>query len=130
MIQSLFFLRDISLRITLGQMSRDDTLPLQHHYSPFRGRSFQTTPSLSRKCSNFTWDRGFVNTSTTCSSILTYWIFMTPFCIISQMYKYQISMCFDLSWNIGFSVIFIQLWLSHRITVVSNSRSNRPNINF
>jgi hypothetical protein len=24
------------------------------HYSPFRGRSFQTTPSLSRKCSNFT----------------------------------------------------------------------------
>ena len=32
----------------LGQVPRDDTIPLQHHYSPFRGRSFQTTPSLSR----------------------------------------------------------------------------------
>ena len=37
-------------------------------------------------------------------------------------------MCFDLSWNTGFSVILIQLWLSHRITVVSNSMSNRPDI--
>ena len=39
-------------------------------------------------------------------------------------------MCFELSWNIGFFVIFIQLWLSHRITVVSKSRSTRPDINF
>ena len=39
-------------------------------------------------------------------------------------------MCFDLSWNTGFFVIFLQLWLSHRIIVVSNSRSNRPDIKF
>ena len=31
-----------------------------------------------------------------------------------------------LRWNTGFSVIFIQLWLSHRITVVSN----KPDITF
>jgi hypothetical protein len=39
-------------------------------------------------------------------------------------------MCFDLSWNTGFSVIFMQLWLSHRITVASISKSNRPVDNF
>jgi hypothetical protein len=55
------------------------------HYSPFRGRSLRTTPSLSRKCSNFTRDRGLVNTSTTCSSVLTYWSFMAPLCTISRM---------------------------------------------
>ena len=85
MIQSLFILEDQGLRITLGKVSRDDTIPLQHHYSPFRGRSFLTTPSLSQKCSKFTQDRGFVNTSATCSSVLTYWSFMAPFCIISRM---------------------------------------------
>ena len=39
-------------------------------------------------------------------------------------------MCFDLSWNTVFSVIFIQLWLSQRIVVVSNSMSNNLDINF
>ena len=39
-------------------------------------------------------------------------------------------MCYDLSWNTRFSVIFIKLWLSHRITLVSNSMSNRPDISF
>ena len=63
MIQSLFILEDRGLRVTLGQVPRDDTIPLQHHYSPFQGRSFRTTPSLSRKCSNSTRGRGFVSTS-------------------------------------------------------------------
>ena len=44
-------------------MSKDDTLPLQHHCSLFRGRSFRTTPILSRKCSNSTRGRVFVSTS-------------------------------------------------------------------
>jgi hypothetical protein len=39
-------------------------------------------------------------------------------------------MCFDLSWNTGFSVIFMQLWLSHRIAVALISKSNRPVSNF
>jgi hypothetical protein len=39
-------------------------------------------------------------------------------------------MCFDLSWNTGFSVIFMQLWLSHRIVVTLISKSNRPVSNF
>jgi hypothetical protein len=39
-------------------------------------------------------------------------------------------MWFDLSWNTGFSVIFMKLWLSHRITVASIPRSNRPVNNF
>ena len=86
MIQSLFILEDRGLRVTLGKVPRDDTIPphsrwpklhrirsktkfkddtipLQHHYCPFRGRSFRTTPSLSRKCSNSTRGRGFVSTS-------------------------------------------------------------------
>ena len=63
MIQSLFILEGRGLRITLGQVPKDDTIPLQHHYSPFRGRSFWTTPSLSRKCLNFTRGRGFISTS-------------------------------------------------------------------
>ena len=63
MIQSLFILKDRGLRITLGKIPRDDTIPLQHHYSPFRGRSFLTTPILSRKCSNSTRGRGFISTS-------------------------------------------------------------------
>ena len=71
-----------------------------------------------------------VNTSTTCSSVLTYWSFIPPFCTHIHYVKYRISMCFDLSWNTGFFVIFIQLWLSHRITVVSNSRLNNPDISF
>ena len=78
MIQSLFILEDQGHRITFGQMSRDDTIPLQHHYSPFQGRSFRATPSLSRKCSNFTWDRGFVSTSlskpsSSTSLVCEYW---------------------------------------------------------
>jgi hypothetical protein len=39
-------------------------------------------------------------------------------------------MCFDLSWNTGFSVIFMQLWLSHRIKVSLISKSNRSVSNF
>jgi hypothetical protein len=35
-------------------------------------------------------------------------------------------MCFDLSWNTGFFVIFMELWLSHGIMVASIPRSNRP----
>jgi hypothetical protein len=54
-----------------------------HHYSPFQGRSFRTTPSLSQKCSNFTRDRGLVNTSASCSSMLTYWSFMATLCTMS-----------------------------------------------
>ena len=51
MMQSLFILEDQGHWITLGQVPRDDTIPLQHHCSPFQGRSFWTTPSLSQKCS-------------------------------------------------------------------------------
>jgi hypothetical protein len=39
-------------------------------------------------------------------------------------------MCFDLSWNTGFFVIFMQLWLSHRIAVALISKSNRLVNNF
>jgi hypothetical protein len=50
--------------------------------------------------------------------------------IHANILEYQISMCFDLSWNTRFSVIFTPLWLSHRIMVASISRSNRPVNNF
>jgi hypothetical protein len=54
-------------------------------YSPFQGGSFRTIPILSRKCSNFTRDRGLVNTSATCSFVLMYWSFKAPLCTMSRM---------------------------------------------
>jgi hypothetical protein len=39
---------------TSTQSCKSSTLGWHQHYSPFRGRSFRTTPFLSRKCSNFT----------------------------------------------------------------------------
>ena len=39
-------------------------------------------------------------------------------------------MCFDLSWNTGFSVSFMQLWLSQCITVGSSSVLNRSESGF
>jgi hypothetical protein len=39
-------------------------------------------------------------------------------------------MLFDLSWNTGFSVVFMQLWLSHRIKVALISKSNKMVNNF
>src|SRR5713226_8338196 len=39
-------------------------------------------------------------------------------------------MCFDLSWNTGFSDNFTQLWLSQYIQIASNWRSNKSDSNF
>ena len=49
MIQSPSILKDWGLWITLGKMPRDGTIPLQHHYSPFRGRSFPNNTKLVSK---------------------------------------------------------------------------------
>jgi hypothetical protein len=57
----------LALRLTARSEERN-----KYIYSPFQGGSFRTIPSLSRKCSNFTRDRGLVNTSATCSSVLMY----------------------------------------------------------
>ena len=54
-----------------------------HHYSSLWRKSFRTTLILSWKYSKFTWDRGLVNRSETFSLILTYRIFIDPFCTIS-----------------------------------------------
>jgi hypothetical protein len=70
----------LALRLTARSEARNIYI-----YSPFQGGSFQTIPSLSRKCSNFTRDRGLVNTSATCSSVLMYWSFKAPLCTMSQM---------------------------------------------
>jgi hypothetical protein len=69
----------LALRLTTRSEARN------HIYSPFQGRSFRTIPSLSRKCSNFTRDRGLVITSATCSSVLMYWSFRAPLCTMSRM---------------------------------------------
>ena len=63
--------------------------PSIYHHSLFRERSFWTTPSLSRKYSNFTWARGLVNTSATCSVVGTYLSFTTPFSHILLLYIYN-----------------------------------------
>jgi hypothetical protein len=69
----------LALRLTTRSEARN------HIYSPFQGRSFRTIPSLSRKCSNFTRDRGLAITSATCSSVLMYWSFKAPLCTMSRM---------------------------------------------
>jgi hypothetical protein len=70
----------LALRLTARSEARN-----KYIYSPFQGGSFRTIPSLSRKCSNFTRDRGLINTSTTCSSVLMYWSFKAPLCTMSRM---------------------------------------------
>jgi hypothetical protein len=70
----------LALRLTTRSEARN-----KYIYSPFQGGSFRTIPSLSRKCSNFTRDRGLVNTSATCSSVLMYWSFKAPLCTMSRM---------------------------------------------
>ena len=55
------------------------------HHSLLRGMSFEATPSLPLKYSNFTFDRGLVNTSAICSSVATYWSFTAPFHYISDI---------------------------------------------
>jgi hypothetical protein len=65
--------------------SNSEVRSKEYIYSPFQGGSFRTIPSLSRKCSNFTRDRGLVITSATCSSVLMYWSFKAPFCTMSRM---------------------------------------------
>jgi hypothetical protein len=69
----------LALRLTAKSKARN------YIYSPFQGGSFRTIPRLSRKCSNFTRDRGLVNTSATCSSVLMYWSFKAPLCALSRM---------------------------------------------
>ena len=49
---------------------------------------------------------------------------MAPHCTISRMKWYLISICLDRSWNTGFSVKRIPLWLSQTITVVSSTCPN------
>ena len=70
----------LALRLTTRSEARN-----KYIYSPFQGGSFWTIPSLSRKCSNFTRDRGLVITSATCSSVLMYWSFKAPLCTMSRM---------------------------------------------
>jgi hypothetical protein len=65
--------------------SNSEVRSKEYIYSPFQGGSFRTIPSLSRKCSNFTRDRGLVITSATCSSVLMYWSFKAPLCTMSWM---------------------------------------------
>ena len=70
----------LALRLTGRSKARN-----KYIYSPFQRGSFRTIPSLSRKCSNFTRDRGLVNTSATCSSVLTYRSFKAPLYTMSRM---------------------------------------------
>jgi hypothetical protein len=70
----------LALRLTARSKARN-----KYIYSPFQGGSFRTIPSLSRKCSNFTRDRGLVNMSATYSSVLMYWSFKAPLCTMSRM---------------------------------------------
>ena len=67
---------------------------------------FSITQRLSLKYANFVLDRGLVRISAIYPFVDMYWSFTTPFCTISLMKWYLISICFNLSWN---NVIFKSL---------------------
>ena len=68
--------------------------------------------------------------SATCYSVGTYLSLIAPFWTMSRMKWYLTSICFDLSWNTGFYVILIQIWLSQRKLVTSISSLNKLANNF
>ena len=92
--------------------------------------AFFAIPSLFLKYLNFIIDRGFVNTSAICLLIAMYWSFIVPFWTMSQMKWHFISMWYNLSWNIVFSKILIQLWLLHLIIIGSSISPNNLVSNF
>lgn len=80
---------------------------------PFpRSDTFSCTPSCSLKNKNVVFGKGLLRMFATYSSVDMCWSLTAPLCTISLMLWYLISMCFDLSWNIGFSKSLIPLWLS------------------
>ena len=107
MIQSYNYLDDRNHQFHFGPMSRDDTIPLhswgprspdhfressQGWYNPtttsllpLSGKVFPNHTKIVSKVFELYSGQRLVSTSTTCSSVLTYWSFMDPFCIISQM---------------------------------------------
>jgi hypothetical protein len=70
----------LDLRLTARSEARNKYI----YTPPFREGPFGLY-QLSQKCSNFTQDRGLVNTSATCSSVLMYWSFKAPLCTMSWM---------------------------------------------
>ena len=82
--------------------------------------AFSSIPSLSRKYTNFDVVRGLVKISAICLSVWMYCNFRAPLYTRYLRKWYLISMCFDLSWNTGFSESFMQLWLSQWMIVESS----------
>ena len=68
--------------------------------------------------------------STTCSPVGVYLNCTVPRWTESLTKCHLISMCFDRSWNTGFSKSLMQLWLSHKIFVASILLLNRFTRNF
>ena len=62
------------------------------HHFPLEETSIWRTPSFSLKYSNFTLANGFINTSTICSSVATYWSFTTPLYTISLIVILDLDM--------------------------------------
>lgn len=55
-----------------------------------------------------------------------YWSYKAPLQTMSQMKWYLTSISLDLSWSTRLSKSLLKLWLSHFLTIESNSRSNNP----
>ena len=66
---------------------------------------------------NLYFPRAFVSMSATWFLVRTYYNCITPHWTPSLIKWHLISMCFDRSWNTGFSESLIQLWLSQKILV-------------
>ena len=67
----------------------------------------------------------FVRISASWSSVGMYWSNMIFRYTQSLIWWYRISICLDLSWNIGLIEILMQLWLSQCITIGSKWEPNK-----
>ena len=96
-----------------------EILQYQHHCSSLQGKYSVLTSLflLARKVfSNYT------------KLVTEAW---SPHQQLAHWYSHTGVLCLPLvPYSTGFFVIFMQLWLSQRITVVSNSMSNSPDIIF
>ena len=127
MMQSRFFLGDISLRITLGQVSRDDTIPAATSLLPLSGKVFSNNTKLISKVFKL------YSGKTLCQHINNLFI-GTHILELYGSLLYHISNVeisdFYVLRSIMEQWVLCHLWLSHRIKVVSNSMLNKPDISF
>ena len=102
----------LSSQINMKSWENVYWVPQKHVHSLSRRETFYIMSSLFLKYTRVNLHKGFVRMSPFWSSMDMCWSFTSPFCSISRMKWYLVSMCFDLSWNSRFFEILKKLLLS------------------